>query len=62
MIIAHISQIMRYVKHNGNGDGVGNDQDQELLLDQNRFGDHRTCAAWTCESGGRRNEMDEEYS
>ena len=40
----------------------GTIQDQELLLDQNRFGDHRTCAAGPCESGDRRNEMDEEYS
>ncbi len=30
-----------------------------MLLDQNRFGDHRTCAAGTRESGNRRNEMDE---
>jgi hypothetical protein len=29
---------------------------------QKRFGDHRTGAARTCESGDRRNEMDEEYS
>jgi hypothetical protein len=40
----------------------GTIQDQELLLDQNRFGDHRTRAAGTCESGDRRNEMDEKYS
>jgi hypothetical protein len=34
-------------------------QDQELLFDQNSFGDH---TAGTCESGDRRNEMDEKYS
>jgi hypothetical protein len=37
-------------------------QDQELLFDQNRFGDHGTQTAGTRESGDRRNEMDEKYS
>jgi hypothetical protein len=35
---------------------------RDHLLDQNRFGDHRTRATGTCESGDRRNEMDEKYN
>ena len=34
-------------------------QDQELSLDQNGLGDHRTDAARTQESGDGRDEMDE---
>jgi hypothetical protein len=40
----------------------GTIQDQELLFDQNRFGDHGTRTAGTCESDDRRNEMDEKHS
>jgi hypothetical protein len=40
----------------------GTIRDQQLLLDQDGFGDDRTRAAGTCESGDGRNEMDEKYS
>jgi hypothetical protein len=40
----------------------GTIQDQELLFDQDGFGDDRTRAARSCESGDGRKKMDEKYS